>query len=92
MSENRSCSWITGLFVGGLVGAVAGLLFAPMSGKDTREEISDKAKRVSKRLKKEYDTTLEKSRDACEDLMTRFEKLEARAEKKAKEIGKSLHA
>jgi gas vesicle protein len=86
MSEKRCCYWVTGLLVGGLVGAVAGLLFAPKSGKETREELCIKAKDVSMRLKDEYEAAIEKSKSAYNALLTRLEELEARAEQKAKEI------
>jgi gas vesicle protein len=34
---------ITGLLAGALIGTVTGLLFAPKSGKDTREIVGDRA-------------------------------------------------
>jgi gas vesicle protein len=34
---------ITGLLAGALIGSVAGLLFAPKTGKETRETMSDRA-------------------------------------------------
>lgn len=37
MSDRKDGSFIGGLLIGGAVGAIAGLLFAPRSGKDTRK-------------------------------------------------------
>lgn len=49
MEENRASyvKTMTFMFVGGAVlGAVAGLLFAPKSGEETRKEIKDYASKV----------------------------------------------
>lgn len=44
MSNNDKVGrFIFGLLVGGLVGSVVALLYAPKSGKDLRKDISDKA-------------------------------------------------
>ena len=42
MSDNRGSDFIKGLFIGGLMGAVLGILYAPKSGKETREDIAQK--------------------------------------------------
>ena len=86
MSENRCCHWMQGLFVGALAGAVVGLLCAPKSGKETREELSMKADDVAARIKDEYGAAIEKSRIAYDGLLVRLKDLEARAEKKMKEV------
>ena len=86
MSENRCCHWMQGLFIGALVGAVVGLLCAPKSGKETREELSMKASEIAAQLKNEYGAALEKSKLAYDSLLVRLKELEARAEKKAKEL------
>ncbi len=41
MSENRSGEVLTAFIIGGLVGALLGILFAPAAGKVTREKIGD---------------------------------------------------
>jgi gas vesicle protein len=42
MSENnRTGEILTAFVIGGLVGAIIGILFAPAAGKVTRERISD---------------------------------------------------
>ena len=55
MEENGSSSVqaITFLFIGGAVlGAVAGMLFAPKSGKETRKEVKHYATKVRKDVTK----------------------------------------
>ena len=41
MSENRTGEVIGAFLVGGLIGAALGILFAPASGKETREKVCD---------------------------------------------------
>jgi gas vesicle protein len=86
MSENRSCHLLQGLFVGALAGVVVGLLSAPKSGKETREELSMKANELAAQIKDEYGSALEKSKTACDSLLVRLKELEARAEKKMKDL------
>lgn len=51
MNEQR-LSWLTGFVLGGLIGAGLALLFAPQSGKDTREKISDLAREAADRWRR----------------------------------------
>jgi len=53
MSDNRSSDFIKGLFIGGLMGAVLGILYAPKSGKETREDIARKADELITKAKEE---------------------------------------
>ncbi|MEF3279438.1 MAG: YtxH domain-containing protein [Elusimicrobiota bacterium] len=41
MSDNRTGDILTAFVVGGLVGAIIGILFAPAAGKVTRERLGD---------------------------------------------------
>jgi gas vesicle protein len=86
MSDNRCGDWVKGLFIGGLVGVIVGLLYAPKSGRETRDELSDKAKDIAGKLKDEYDVAFEKSKSAYENLLKKLKEVEAKAEKKAREI------
>ncbi|MCX7905135.1 MAG: YtxH domain-containing protein [Elusimicrobiales bacterium] len=60
MSENRTGEILTAFIIGGLVGALIGVLFAPAAGKVTRERIADwleekkeEAKEAIERLEEE---------------------------------------
>ena len=86
MSENRCCHGMQGLFIGALAGVVVGILCAPKSGKETRENLSVKANEFAAQLRDEYGAALEKSKMAYDNLLVRLKELEARAEKKAKEL------
>ncbi len=43
MNDRDTGSFLSGLLVGAVVGVVLGLLFAPQSGKETRELVKTKA-------------------------------------------------
>lgn len=49
-----------GLIIGGLIGAALGILYAPKSGKETREEISHSAEELLKKTKAQYEEICEK--------------------------------
>ncbi|NPV03435.1 MAG: YtxH domain-containing protein [Syntrophaceae bacterium] len=86
MSDNRCGDWMKGLLIGSLIGIVVGMLYAPKSGRETRDELSEKAKDIAGKLKDEYDVALEKSKTAYENLLKKLKEVEAKAEKKAREI------
>ena len=43
MSDRETGNFVSGLIVGAVVGVALGLLFAPQSGKETRELVKTKA-------------------------------------------------
>lgn len=51
MNERR-ISWLSLFVLGGLIGAGLALLFAPRSGKATREKLSDMARDAADRLRR----------------------------------------
>jgi gas vesicle protein len=73
---NKSGDFMEGLIVGGLIGAVIGILYAPKSGRETREEISQKADELLAKVKEEYENAAEKSRKAYEATVKRLKALE----------------
>ena len=86
MAENKYTHLAGGLLVGGLVGVIAGLFYAPRSGKETRKELSGKAKGAACRLQGEYEGALEKGKIAYDKLLVRLRDLEAKAERKAGDL------
>jgi gas vesicle protein len=82
----KSEDFFAGLVVGGLIGAVIGILYAPKSGKETREEIGRKADELLTKAKEEYDLAVEKSRKAYEATVQRLKALEETALEKAEEV------
>jgi len=55
--------WIKGLIVGGLVGMVLGILYAPKSGKETREDLGKMADEMCEKTRKQYEQTRGKIED-----------------------------
>jgi gas vesicle protein len=53
MSENNN-DLLVGFIVGGLIGITLGILFAPKSGKETREDIARKAKEGYGKVSEKY--------------------------------------
>ena len=51
---------VKGLIIGGLIGAALGILYAPKSGKETREEISPSAEELLKKTKAQYEEVCKK--------------------------------
>lgn len=91
MSQNGS-NFLKGLIFGGLVGVAIGILFAPKSGKETREDLAVKADEFISKAKEE----LEKNRGDYEAALERIKKTSASIKNKASEvqskIGKLAHA
>lgn len=86
MADHKCGDWVKGFLIGGLVGAAIGILYAPKSGKETREELAGKAKDLADKVKEEYETALEKSKTAYEAVVKRLKELETAAAKKAEEV------
>jgi gas vesicle protein len=70
MSE-RTNDLLTGMLIGGLIGAALGILFAPKSGKETREDIARKTDELLTKAKEEYEAAVEKSKRLYETAVQR---------------------
>ena len=88
--SNQIEGFIKGIFLGGLIGAAIGILFAPKSGRETREEINRKADELITKVKKEYEATLKKSENAYEAAVKQLKSLESSSKEKAGEMGKKV--
>ena len=47
--------WVKGAVVGGLIGMVLGILYAPKSGKETRAEIAKTAEELTEKAKQQFE-------------------------------------
>ncbi len=87
---SKEGDFIAGLVIGGLIGAAIGILYAPKSGKETREELGRKADELLAKAKEEYETAVEKSRKAYEATVQRLKSLEEKALETAGEAGEKV--
>jgi gas vesicle protein len=85
MSE-RNSDLLKGLFVGGLIGMVLGVLFAPKSGKETREDITREADELLVKAKEEYGKAIEKIKKAHDTSVNKLKDLGTTVEEKAVEV------
>jgi len=85
MSE-RNNDLLKGLFVGGLIGMILGVLFAPKSGKQTREDITRKADELLVKAKEEYGKAIEKIKTAHDTSVNNLKDLGTTVEEKAVEV------
>ena len=80
--SGKNGDFLKGLLIGGLIGAIAGILYAPKSGKETREDIARTTDDLLYRTKDEYEKAIEKSKEAYEAAVKRLKDLELSAKDK----------
>lgn len=86
MSEKDNFgSFVVGFFVGGLVGAVFALLYAPQSGEDTRGVIKDKAIELKDKTVVTFDETYHKAEEVGKEAVTKAQDLIKTVQTKASE-------
>lgn len=90
MENGKAVEFLKGLLIGGLIGGAMGLLYAPKSGKETRDDINKLADDYMGKAKDEYEATLEKSRKSYENAINRLKELEVLAKKKVDEVEEKI--
>ena len=65
------------LFTGLAIGVIIGVLFAPKSGKETRNDLMDKGERLMEKGKESVSDVVEKTKDFAESGKQKIEKLKA---------------
>src|SRR5436190_5031491 len=61
-NSKRPAGFLAGLFLGGLAGAVTALLLAPQSGQETRQQLQQRAVKVSERAAGKVDEVVSQAR------------------------------
>ena len=84
--SNQIEGFIKGIILGGVIGAVIGILYAPQSGRKTREDINRKAEELLTKAKEEYEATLKKSSKAYESAVKQLKHLESSTKEKVGEM------
>ena len=88
MSKYNETGAILGsLFVGALAGAVAALLLAPQSGKETREQLADEAEKLKEEIEKYASDFSDKAKQAKADLEDKLKRTEAQLRDVEEELG-----
>ncbi len=83
---------VTGALIGGLIGLAVGILIAPKSGAETRQELAEKAKDFAEKVQDEYDVLYDKARRSTDTVIHRLHELEETARKKADELAGKIKA
>ncbi len=86
----KTSDFLKGALIGGLIGAAAGILFAPKSGKETREDIARKTDEIIKKAKEEYEVALEKSKKAYETAIRKAKEIQSMAREKVDDVEESV--
>ncbi len=88
-----------GMSFAATLGAAAGMLFAPKSGKETRDELNKKAANAAETIKEKIEKNIEQVKDnankaaheiskAVDDIQEKTEEIKAEYEEMKKEISK----
>ena len=86
--SDRQFDFMKGLLIGGLIGVAVGVLYAPKSGKETREDIARKAEELMDKAKEEYERAVQTSKRAYEAAREKQGFIEGRIqESSAVEVG-----
>lgn len=72
-TENNGSNFFTGLLLGGIIGAVLGLLFAPQPGEKTREQLREKADELVSLGKSAWEEGKEAATQKGEELKAKLE-------------------
>jgi len=86
MDNGRVGEFLKGFLIGGIAGAIAGIIYAPKSGRETREDISRKSDELIAKAKAEYDVTLEKTKKSYDGAIKKLKELEEEALQKVNEL------
>jgi len=79
--DNQQGHFFMGFLVGGALGALAGILFAPKSGKDLRSDIKEKGNEVLKEGKEIYADASTKAQEIIEDAKRQAKELKKEADR-----------
>ncbi|MCD4738519.1 MAG: YtxH domain-containing protein [Anaerolineae bacterium] len=84
--ESSFGAFVTGFFIGGLIGSGAALLFAPQAGEKTREQVRQKGIEISEQATKATKEARSKAEDKMAEVQVTFEKVSGDLQKRVKEL------
>ena len=77
---------LKGLCIGGLIGVALGVLLAPKSGKEMRDDLMKNANDLLTKAKEEYENIFKKSRQVFEESIENFNSMNISAKEMAGEV------
>ena len=89
--EKTKFYFLKGLLIGGTLGAVAGILFAPKSGKELRSDIQKKGNKIIKDGKEIYADASIKAKELFEEVKHQAKDLKRDAEDAGEKISDEVH-
>jgi gas vesicle protein len=79
MSENGNGDFFKGLFFGGVIGGLLGILYAPKSGERTRRDIHKKTDEFIAKGKEGYEDAVERTQESYQQAVKRLKELQKEA-------------
>ncbi len=89
--EKTKVNFFKGVLIGGALGALAGILFAPKSGKNLRSDIKDKGNEILNEGKKIYVDASTKAKEIIDDVKHQANDLKREAEDTAEKLADEVH-
>ncbi|HAR49635.1 MAG TPA: hypothetical protein DCR81_05965 [Smithella sp.] len=89
--EKTKVNFFKGLFIGGALGALAGILFAPKSGKELRSDIKDKGNKILNDGKEIYADASTKTKEIFGEVKHQAKELKREAEDTGEKISEEVH-
>ena len=89
--EKTKFYFLKGLLIGGTLGAVAGILFAPKSGKELRSDIKKKGDKILKDGKEIYEDAGTKAKEIFGEVKHQAKELRREAEDTGEKIADEVH-
>jgi gas vesicle protein len=84
--EKPQCHFFRGLLIGGVFGLLAGIFFAPESGKKLRSDIKEKSSEFIKDVKEIYGDSSTKAKDIIEEAKGTGEKIAGKVQEKVGQV------
>jgi gas vesicle protein len=89
--EKTKVHFFKGLLIGGTLGALAGILFAPKSGKEMRSDIKKKGNKIVKDGKEIYADASTKAKEIFGEVKHQAKELKKEAEDVGEKIAGEVH-
>ena len=89
--EERNFNFFKGLLIGGVLGVLVGILFAPKSGKELRSDIKNKGNKIIKDGQEIYADASTKAKEIIGEVKHQAKELKREAEDAGEKIAEEVH-